>query len=189
MLRVSLRLACSAATSRAGALAWSLGLTSILAAAPLAGQRPAREAPLAADSAVAHADTAPLSLRRRTIVVFRAPLGAVTPAERAAAATRRLEALADSAGTDSVESRSIAEGILVSVAGRGVFTIIPADVDTAGGETLASVARDATARLRGAFAAVREERSIPHLLWGAGLAALATILFFLALREIGRAHV
>jgi small-conductance mechanosensitive channel len=170
--------------SRAGAVARTVSLLFILLAAPAAAQQPAGAPNAAAGSALAAPDTAPLTLRRRTIVVFRAPLGAVTAAERAAAATRRLDALADSAGTDSIGSRQIAEGILVLVGGQGVFTIIPADVDTAGGQTLASVADDATARLRVALAAAREERSIPHLLWGAGLAALATILFFVALRVL-----
>jgi len=161
-----------------------IGLVSIFAAVRLAAQQPAGAPNATGSSALAGADTAPLTLRRRTIVVFRAPLGAVTPAERAAAAARRLDALADSAGTDSIDAHRIAEGILVSVGGQAVFTIAPADVDTAGGQTLASVADDATARLRLALAAAREERSIPHLMWGAGLAALATILFFLALRVL-----
>src|SRR5690349_614440 len=87
--------------SRIGAVARTIGAIALLVSAPLAAQQPA-SAP-GAESAVASADTAPLSVRGRTIVVFRAALGAVTPAERAAAAARRLDALAERSGADSVE--------------------------------------------------------------------------------------
>jgi small-conductance mechanosensitive channel len=136
----------------------------------------------ATDSVAAPLDSAVLAVRGRTIVVFRAPIGALSMAERAASAARRIEALAESESGDSVVTRPVTEGELVSVGSRGVFTITPADVDTLRGESLETLTSAAASRLRTALSAAREERSIPHLIRGAALALLATLVFLVALR-------
>ncbi len=145
----------------------------------------------ATDSAMpagAEADTAVLVLQRRPIITFRAPLGAMTAAERASRARQRIQAIAESAADDSVSTRMLPEGLLVSVGPRGVFTITHADLDTLGGETLDDAAAQATARLRVALAEEREQRSIAHLLWAVGLAIVATLLFVIALRLLRAVH-
>ena len=143
---------------------------------PIAGSESAATAP-------EPLDTAALMVRGRTVFVFRAPIGALSASERAIAARRRIDALAESSPSDaSVTTRRVAEGVLVLVDSHAVFTITPADVDTLRGERLDVVERDAASRLRVVLAAAREERSLPHLLRAAGLVALATLLFFAALR-------
>ena len=152
-----------------------------------APQPPARSAPgtSAVQPAVREAtDTAALVLDKRLITVFRSPLGALSPAERAEAAVRRIAAVLEAAQNDSVEARPIPEGYLVTVAGRGVFSLTPADADTLVGESLPGVVTASVARLRTALAAEREERSLPHLLQAGALALLATILFVAVLRLI-----
>jgi len=129
-------------------------------------------------------DTAPLIIGNRVITVFRGPLGALSPRERAEAATRRIEAIVEQDVGDSVVARSIPEGILVTVAGRSVFSLTQADLDTLAGEQLAGVASRSAKALRTALAAEREERSLPHLLRAAGFAALATFLFIVLLRAL-----
>ena len=138
---------------------------------------PAQGAPSTAPS-----DTATVVMWRRPIVTFRSSLGARGAVERAADAARRIEAIVDSESTDSVTLRAIPEGMLVTVGARAVFTITPADIDTAHGETLISVSDGAADHLRMALGVAREERSIPHLVWAAGLAIVATLVFLLVLR-------
>ena len=130
------------------------------------------------------ADTAALIIHNRTVAVFRAPIGAVQPAERALAAARRIDVFAERQTSDSVTTRSIPQGVLILIGDVGVFTLTPADADTLADQTLAAAAAIAAARLRDALAAEREERSLGHLLWAGGLAAAATIAFLIAIRLI-----
>jgi small-conductance mechanosensitive channel len=127
-------------------------------------------------------DTAVLHVERRPVAVFRAPFGARTPAERAADAARRVQSLIDADAPDSVGTRRIPEGVLLTVGGRGVFTITRSDLDTLSGETLEQAAVETAARLGAALRSAREEQSLGHLLRGAILAAIATVLFLVALR-------
>ncbi len=134
------------------------------------------------DLAAAVADTAPLIVRGRLVMVFRSPLGALTAVERAGAAGRRLEPLAAAEQAESVTARPIPEGMLVSVGPHGVFTITPTDADTLRGETVKALTAATVARLGTALDAAREARSIPQLLQGAALAVIATLLFLAAVR-------
>ncbi len=109
------------------------------------------------------ADTSVLVIRNRSVMIFRASIGVLTPAERAAAASRRIGALLENELAAVVTARPIPEGELVSIGSTGVFTITPSDVDTLRGQTLGSLTEDATSRLRIALAALREETSIPHV--------------------------
>ena len=129
-------------------------------------------------------DTAALVVQNRVITIFRGPLGALSPQERAQAAARRIEAIVEAGTGDSVETRPIPEGVLITVAGQSMFSLTPADVDTIAGERLATVAAQASAQLRTALADEREERSLPHLIRAAGLALLATFIFIAVLRAI-----
>ena len=144
---------------------------------------PAQPPPGQAQAATAR-DTAALIVQNRVITIFRAPLGALAPAERADAATRRIESILEAGGSDSVGFRPIPEGILITVGGRGVFSLTPADADTLVGEQLPELVSLSVARLRTALAAEREERSLPHLLRAAGLAIFATVVFIALVRAI-----
>jgi small-conductance mechanosensitive channel len=165
--------------ARAVVLSISLALTSPgTVYAWLAVQPPAQPA------APPARDTAVLVVRNRPVTVFRAPLGALSPRERADAAARRIAAIVEEGLIDSVQTRPIPEGLLVTVAGRAVFTLTPADADTLVGERLPAAAALAATRLRAALAAEREQRSLTHLLRATGLAVLATLLFIAVVRAI-----
>lgn len=153
---------------------------------PPATQQPRPAMPVVQPPATASADTAPLIVQNRVVFVFRAPLGARMPAERAADASRRIRALAQEETTDTIAARPIAQGVLVSVGPRGIFTITPADVDSVHGETIDSAGRAAVVRLRDALVAEREQQSISHLATGIGLSIAATILFLAVLRVLRR---
>lgn len=114
------------------AAALILGIVSAtVIARPLIAQAPGQsELPPRDAAPIARRDTAALVLQNRLIAVFRTPLGAVSPQERADAAARRITALVDAETADSVEVRPIPEGVLITVGGRGVFTLTPADADT-----------------------------------------------------------
>jgi hypothetical protein len=86
------------------------------------------------------ADTAVLIIHNRPIAVFRAPIGALAPNDRAVGSRRRLEALFERGRFDSVSTRNVPEGVLVLVGEERVFTITPADVDTLAGERLDALA-------------------------------------------------
>ncbi len=169
---------------------WAVVLAGLLAVTPnpvtlsaSAAQVPAQEVPRDTAGGFAR-DTAPLIIGNRLIAVFRGPLGALTARERAEAATRRIEAVVEQEVGDAVVARSIPEGILVTVAGRGVFSLTQADLDTLAGEHLTRVAGRSVAALRLALAAQREEHSLPHLLRAAGFTVVATLLFILVLRTL-----
>lgn len=127
-------------------------------------------------------DTATVVMWRHAIVAFRSSLGARGAAERAADAARRIEAIVDSESVDSVALRPIPEGMLVTAGPRALFTITPADIDTAHGESLVTVSERVANNLRAALSVAREERSIPHFAWAAGLAIAATLVFLVVLR-------
>jgi small-conductance mechanosensitive channel len=172
--------ACAGAARPAHALQDSLprpSADSLAPPAPVLAVAPVPVAPI---------DTATLALHNRLIMVFRAPLGATTPAERASGAARRIEALIESGARDSVTTRPIREGTLVAVAGRPVFTVTAGDADTLIGETPALVAAAAAERLREALRAEVEQRSLARLAQSIALAIVATLLFLFALRLLRR---
>lgn len=133
-------------------------------------------------------DTAALVLQHRTIVIFRAPIGALSPADRVAAASRRIEALADASITGTVVAKAIPEGVLVSVGPRSIFTITPADVDTLRASTLELTSRSAVTQLGNVLRAASEERSVTHVLTAIGFAVGATIVFLVGLRLLRAAR-
>ena len=127
-------------------------------------------------------DSASLVVQNRVVFIFRAPFGSRTARERAEDASRRIAAIADEDASDSIAMRPIAQGMLVSVGQRGVFTVTPADIDSLGGETLASASRQAVQRLEVALVAEREQRSLSHLLTATAFSIIATLLFLAVLR-------
>ena len=135
-------------------------------------------------------DTAVLRIGNRLVVVFRGRLGAATPQERAAAAARRVET-ALVGGRDTVSSETRPEGILVLMGAQPVFTVTPADADTAAGASTTTVAGRATAQLRLAVSESREARNLRSLLTALALALAATAAVILALRllVLGRRRV
>jgi small-conductance mechanosensitive channel len=164
-------------------------LTSLAALATVPARAHGQPAqPARTEAGRAAIDTAALVVQHRTIVVFRASLGALSAADRAAAAARRIDAVAEIIGIDSVAARTIPEGMLVAVGPHPIFTITQADVDTLGGATLAQTTGSAVSQLRTVLLAAREERSVAHLVTAVAFAALATLVFLIALRLLRAAR-
>jgi small-conductance mechanosensitive channel len=143
----------------------------LVALAALTAQTPAATRP----------DSAVLMLGNRVVTVFRARMGAADPAERVAAALRRLAA-AREGGTDSVTIQTVPEGTVFLVGGRAVFTLTRADADTGRDETMAEAVAATSQRLRTALAEAHESRRLGPVLIAIGLALAATVLFAVALR-------
>jgi small-conductance mechanosensitive channel len=139
--------------------------------------------PVADTSKVTEA-TAPLDFNNRTIVVFRTPFLSHTASERAEAARRRIELLADRTNGSAVTTRAIPQGIAVEIDGASVFFVTPADVDDLGGATLQSTTDDAVRTLTLALREVQEQASVRHLLKAVLLSALATLIYAGALYGI-----
>jgi small-conductance mechanosensitive channel len=104
---------------------------------------------------------------------------------RAAAANRRLE-IAVRERAESVFTSVVADAVLITAGIQPLFAITPADVDTAGGETVGAVAARAAQETRKALAEIREARDPRRLARGGVLALLATATLVLVLRLIGR---
>src|SRR4051812_14489025 len=110
------------------------------------------------------ADTATVTFFNRSVVDLRATVLGRGPAERARAATRRLDDLAAEAIAGPVEAHALAGGSLISVASKGVLVITEADLDPVSGETLPEVAARTVERVQAALQAETAARSLPALL-------------------------
>src|SRR5262245_36010777 len=132
-----------------------------------------------------------LQIWNRPIVVFRAPVGRMSPAARAAAAVGRFEMLPDDVRADSVRALPAAvgdlKGVVVSAGDQALFGIIEEDVDPTSGETLAQVSQRALAQVRAAIDARVEQRRPTVIARGVGLSLGAAVLLVLILWAIRRA--
>lgn len=135
---------------------------------------------MALGSVPAPPDSAVLRLDNREIMVFRAPLGAMSPSERVSLAERWIS-VALAGGTDSVAAEPVPEGYVVSVGNRKVFTVTPGDVDTLAGTTLEEHAAIAAWELSTAMREFREARSLSGVLEALGASLLATAIYALLL--------
>ena len=104
----------------------------------------------------------------------------VRPADRAANAARRIDALPDDVRPEEiqVESTTLGDlhGVLLFVRGQTLFGIFDADVDPTTGETLTSASARAVAELQSVLHARAEQRRLPVLLKGLALSLGATVL-------------
>ncbi len=126
-------------------------------------------------SAQAPRDTARLVVANRTVTVFRAPLGALSPGERAAAAKVRIDSAA-SRSRDSVDVAQSPEGLLVRAGGVAMFVVTPGDVGFPQPDSLTAAANRAAAELRLALRDVHDEQSLKAIFLGLALALLATAI-------------
>jgi small-conductance mechanosensitive channel len=127
----------------------------------------------------------------RPIIVFRSPLRNASPAERAARAAERIEAIPDDVRLDEIlaEPATVGElrGVLLLARDRVLFGIVPGDLDPTGGETLEAAGAHAAEQIRAVLQARAEQRRWPLLLWGLGLTVVATALLLAALWFVRRA--
>ncbi len=178
---------------RRGAVEWCG--TFVIAGAlatPLTAQTTPPPPPPAVSFAAVVASAKPdapvtVTLANREIVVLRASVLGRSSADRAATAEMLLRQIAGAGGPAQVAIRSLDGAMSLSVDGRDVFAILPADVDALAGETLESKGQAASARLQQALDEMVEAGS-PRLLASEAIeAAAATLLFALSLWGLRRA--
>jgi len=129
---------------------------------------------------VSQGEPASLTFWNREIAILRADIGGISPADR----VRRIHAkiadvLANNPGEKAEAIRSTfanLTGFWVQIDGHPVFGLIPEDADTMTGETFDEQVRRAVDVLQEALDARREQRSLPLILEGVGLATAATLL-------------
>ena len=134
---------------------------------------------------------ATLTVWNRRIMVFRAPIWQVNPAERAARAAQRIEAIEDDMRPQDVRAEAAAvgdlSGVLVLARNQILFAIVPGDLDPGTGETLESVSHHAVGQIRAVLQARGAQRRLPVLLQGIALSIVATGILAAALWLIRRA--
>jgi len=137
------------------------------------------------------AEPATLVLWNRPIVVFRIPVGPVSPAERAAGAARRFDALPDDVRPEELVADPAAigdlRGLLVRARDMVLFGIAEGDLDPTTGESLAEVGQRAVRRLREVMEARVQQRRPTVFLRGVGLSLGAGAILVLLLWLIWRA--
>ena len=137
----------------------------------------AADAPAGTDAARGAVAPAPLTVDNRTIFVFRSTLLGHAPSERAEAAQRRIESLANRHRVSNVSSRTIPQGMAIEIDGAAVFVVTPGDVDDLGGATLQSTAEDAVRSLTEALSETQEQASVRQLLKAVVITAVETLVY------------
>ena len=168
-----------------------LGLAALcvgLAVSPAFAQATAASAPAPVVTGTTTDPPATLVYANRTIVTFRARMFSRPPDERVTAAVQVLDRLVDETPHARVTAQPSGDAVIIHVGERGVFTILPGDVDTLAGATVTATAAEAASRLGRAFGEAVEVHN-PRRLLRAGLLALgATILYLGLLLGLRRVH-
>jgi small-conductance mechanosensitive channel len=133
---------------------------------------------------------ATLTVWNQPIAVFRAPLRKVGPAERAARAAQRIEALPPDTSPDEVKVEAATvgdlQGVLVLSGNQILFGLLPEDLDPGAGETLGSVSARAAEQVRAVLRARADQRRLPVVLRGVAVSIVATALLLAVLWLIRR---
>ncbi|MBK9088186.1 MAG: mechanosensitive ion channel family protein [Holophagales bacterium] len=122
----------------------------------------------------------------RKIATLRGPLFQNPPEERARVSNDRIEAAIASGRDLAVTVKAEGENRLFMIGGRGMFGLMPADLDEGAGETMDRAVLVTTARLEQAVREARERRSIPDLLKALALSVAATLVVSLLLFVLER---
>jgi small-conductance mechanosensitive channel len=158
----------------------------------VAGPARAQSAREPAERAASQGTSAPATLTvwNHPIAVFRAPLRKVSPAERAARAVQRIEALPHDTRPDEVKAEAATigdlQGFVVLAGNQILFGLLPEDLDPGTGETLESVGSRAAEQIRAVLRARADQRRWSVVLWGIAMAIAATALLLAALWLIRR---
>ncbi len=131
------------------------------------------------------ADSAVLYVSNRPVIVFHAPLGALSVWDRSEAAGRRIRAALE-AGFDGVSFDTVPEGRVIRLDGHPLFTVTPGDIEHAVGVTLDDEVRGVVARLEVGLREERESRSLGVLLSALGHSLVALLVLALGLRVLAR---
>lgn len=154
--------------------------------APALSAQPQAVDSIDAESRVADA-AVPVRFRGRVLFEVAAPIGELSPGQRAAAIESRLLAITRSPTFDPADVRIIERrGSTELVVGDALVRVV-SDADAAGtGRTRRQLAADHGVQVRNALAGELAARSTAALLRGALLAVLATVLFAAAIAGLRR---
>jgi small-conductance mechanosensitive channel len=130
----------------------------------------------------------PLTVANRTITELRAGILGRSSTDRAAAAAALITAMAADGQHHVAASRELATAAVISVDGRDVFAIMPADANELVSESVAGKAAAAVTRLQLALDELAESRRPQLLLWGVVQAVAVTVLFALLLLLLVRVN-
>src|SRR5688572_17037610 len=130
----------------------------------------------------------PLTVANRTITELRAGILGRSSTDRAAAAAALITAIAADGQHHLATSRELATAAVISVDGRDVFAIMPADANELVSESVASKAATAVTRLQLALDELAESRRPQLLLWGVVQAVAVTVLFAVVLLLLVRVN-
>ena len=127
---------------------------------------------------------APLVIGHRTIVVFRAPLGALLPADRAEDARRRILRAFDEPGEGWTSVKPQDHGVMVEIDGKPLFVVLAGDAAKPGDESADALANAASRVLQAAWADARSARDPRANVTGAVKVLLAAAVLAVALMLI-----
>jgi small-conductance mechanosensitive channel len=161
------------------AMRWLLALCCTLLASAALAQQPAAAAGGATPEAT-------VALYNRPIAVFRATFLGLSPAERAERTQRAIADLLDRGGPGQVTVQKEPQGSVLLIDGGLALILTPQDVDALRGETLDSATRTAAAALSRVIDDKKEERDRRRVLTAIGVSLLATLVFAVAMRLLGR---
>ena len=126
-------------------------------------------------------EPATLTVWQRDIAVFRGAISSLTPEARRDTALQRIMDLPSSALYDELSSENIKVGGVRGVSflsgKRYLFTLIEDDIDPTAGAVLEELAEDVLKNLEALRIARIEQRSLPLMVRGAGIALVATLVF------------
>jgi small-conductance mechanosensitive channel len=157
-------------------------VAAAFAAFVLAGVAMAAQAPSSAPQPVSYRqlparDAAVLKVGNRPVITFRAEVLSRSPAERADAALRRIAALSPEERAGAVAQRAVLDVVIITVGGKDVFGVTPADADELAGETQLHVIESASRHLEQALRETTELKDPGRLARSAALATGFTLLF------------
>ena len=127
-----------------------------------------------------HDSSGEVVIFNRPVVRFAAPILGMSAEERARRASERLRLLLTPAGTHTVTTETIAQGVVVKVDGQVAFGISNDDVDNMGADALTTTAADAVRALETVIAEMKEARDPRALLTAAAWASAATAIWLAA---------
>ncbi|MFZ1576120.1 MAG: mechanosensitive ion channel domain-containing protein [Chromatiaceae bacterium] len=164
-------------------LVWVLALGAAMAVEP---------GPESGQLQVHQGEPAPLTVWNREVAILRAEIDGISPAERVGRIEDKIAHILATKPGDKAQAFpgtfANLTGYWIQIDGVQAFGLVPEDADGMTGETLEAHVWRTVATLQEALDARREQRSLPLILEGAGLAAVATLLLGVLLWGVARLH-
>jgi small-conductance mechanosensitive channel len=123
--------------------------------------------------------SADLVVYNRHVATFRGVVLGMSPEERVARSSERIQELLSHPGKHEISTRSTSIGQVVAIDGSMAYFLTPEDLDPLREETLEEATRRSVQSLAQIDAETREARDVRALLQGALYAAVATAVFLL----------